>query len=77
LEDILHDPNYQDATACFVVSIQPPKREPVRFNASIDPELLALIDSHAKHMGMTRSGFLAEAARKELNRKGTLSTQTR
>lgn len=66
LEDIVNNDDYNDAAACFIISIQPPKKEPVRFNASIDPELLALIDSHAKHIGMTRSGFLAQAARKAL-----------
>lgn len=66
LEDIVKNDDYNDAAACFIVSIQPPKKEPVRFNASIDPELLALIDSHAKHIGITRSGFLAQAARKAL-----------
>ena len=32
--------------------------------------LLSLIDEKAKQFGMTRSGFLAEAARKELGLRG-------
>ncbi|MBU3656234.1 MAG: ribbon-helix-helix protein, CopG family [Alphaproteobacteria bacterium] len=70
LEDILKNPDCQNAAAYFVVGVKMPKKEPVRFNASIDPDLLSLIDERAKQFGMTRSGFLAEAARKELGLRG-------
>ena len=66
LEDILKDGDYKNAAAYFIVSITLSKKEPVRFNASMDAELLTLIDERAKQFGMTRSGFIAEAARKEL-----------
>ncbi|MFO0109582.1 MAG: type II toxin-antitoxin system HicB family antitoxin [Alphaproteobacteria bacterium] len=66
LEDVSNDNDYKNAAAYFIVSVKIPKKEPVRFNASIDPELLFLIDERAKKFGMTRSGFIAEAARKEL-----------
>jgi len=66
LEDVLKDRDYKNVAAYFVVSIRLPKKEPVRFNASMDAELLSVIDEMATRLGMTRSGFLAEAARKEL-----------
>jgi predicted RNase H-like HicB family nuclease len=70
LEEVLNNPDHTDAAAYFVVGVKLPKKEPVRFNASIDPELLSLIDEKAKQFGMTRSGFIAEAARKELGLRG-------
>ena len=36
---------------------------PVRINVSINKTLLREVDAHAKREGMTRSGFLAAAAR--------------
>ncbi len=66
LENISKNDDYKDASAYFVVGINVPKKEPIRFNASIDAELLSLIDLKAKQFGLTRSGFIAQAARKEL-----------
>ena len=66
LEDIIKDRDFAGATAYFIVSVDVPKPQPVRFNASMDAQLLARIDERAQEAGMTRSGFLAEAARKEL-----------
>ena len=45
---------------------QAPPPEPVRINISIDKQLLALIDKEAVRRGRTRSGFLAESARRML-----------
>ena len=46
-----------------------PKVEPCkRFNVSMQPRLLALIDRRAKEIGMTRSGLLAAAAREYVAR---------
>ena len=66
LEDILKDRDFAGAAAYFIVNLEAPRPEPVRFNASMDAQLLARIDQRAREIGMTRSGFLAEAARKEL-----------
>ena len=66
LEGILKDEDFEDAAAFFIVEVKKSKLEPVRFNASMDETLLARIDRRAREIGMTRSGFLAEAARKEL-----------
>ena len=70
LEDILQDRDFAGAAAYFVVNLETPRLEPVRFNASMDAQLLARIDQRAREIGMTRSGFLAEAARKELAGQG-------
>ena len=66
LEDTLKDHDFTGAAAYFIVNREAPRPEPVRFNASMDAQLLARIDQRAREIGMTRSGFLAEAARKEL-----------
>lgn len=66
LEDILKNTGNKNAAAYFIVGIKLHRKEPVRFNASMDSDLLYLIDEKAKQFGMTRSGFIAEAARKEL-----------
>lgn len=63
LEEVL-DP---DAIAYFIVSVAAPKREPIRVNCSFDPLLLHAMDIEAKERGMTRSGFIADAVRKELH----------
>ena len=55
----LHDPRY------IVVPIEVPGN-PTRINVSIDQSLLKRIDDAASRRGMTRSGFLAESARKLL-----------
>lgn len=62
LEDVLAP----DAIAYLIVSIDI-KRQPIRVNLSFDPNLLAAIDAKAQERGMTRSGFLADVARKELH----------
>jgi len=54
-----HDPHY------IVVPVELGEA-PTRVNVSIDRALLKRIDDAATHRGMTRSGFLAEAARKLL-----------
>ena len=54
-----HDPRY------VVVQVEVPEGS-ARINVSIDRSLLKRIDEAARHRGMTRSGFLAEGARKLL-----------
>jgi predicted RNase H-like HicB family nuclease len=54
-----HDPRY------VVVPVEVPERS-VRINVSIDRSLLKRIDEAVMRRGMTRSGFLAEGARKLL-----------
>ncbi len=47
---------------------RPPKAPAVRVNITLDKNLLAEIDEAAAEAGTTRSGFLAEAARRVMNR---------
>lgn len=54
-----HSPRY------IVVPVEVPDN-PTRINVSIDRSLLKRIDDAAPRCGMTRSGFLAEGARKLL-----------
>jgi predicted RNase H-like HicB family nuclease len=54
-----HNPRY------IVVPVEVPDN-PTRINVSLDRSLLKRIDNAAARLGMTRSGFLAEGARKLL-----------
>ena len=49
-----------------LVARDAPAPEPVRVNISMDKHLLARIDKEADRRGRTRSGFLAEGARRLL-----------
>lgn len=49
-----------------LVTLQPPKGAAVRLNVTIEENLLKAIDREASRIGISRSGFLAEAARKRL-----------
>lgn len=48
----------------LLVTARPPKAPAVRVNITVDKNLLAEIDAAAADSGHTRSGFLAEAARR-------------
>ena len=48
------------------VPVEPPATEAVRINVSLDKHLLGQIDREADRRGMTRSGFLADAAKRSL-----------
>ncbi|CAK0776787.1 antitoxin HicB [Gammaproteobacteria bacterium] len=62
LDNIARDSEI-DEVARILVRVDLPGRA-VRFNATMDEALLARIDSTARSMGMSRSGFLADAARR-------------
>lgn len=49
------------------VSVLPLAEPPVRINVSLVPHVLARIDRYAQAEGLTRSGFLAVAARHYIN----------
>ena len=57
-----------DNCVLLVLSGRPPKAPAVRVNITLDKNLLAEIDEAAAEAGTTRSGFLAEAARRVMNR---------
>ncbi len=57
----------ENVHAYFFVHVKLPRKEAIRINTTFDPELLVAIDAKAKELGMTRSGFLAKAARELLD----------
>lgn len=64
LERIRAEPENRDAIP-FLVSIQVPSKA-VRVDVTLDEGLLSTVDRAAARLGYTRSGFLAEAARRML-----------
>ncbi len=62
LDDIVADPDYLDAVAFLVVSIQALKAKTVRVNITLPEDILHQIDVTAKKRGMSRSSFLTHAA---------------
>lgn len=67
LEVVMEDPENQDAVA-VLIEISDPKPRAVRVNITIDERTLAGIHEHAEIQGLSRSSFLALAARRELER---------
>ena len=67
LQEIMSDPENRDGVAILV---DPPKStaKSVRLNITLADDLVELIDRYAEAHGLTRSGFLARAARHELDR---------
>ena len=65
LEAIMSDPENQTGVAILV---DPPKTagKSVRLNITLADDLLETIDRYAEANGLTRSGFLARAAKREL-----------
>lgn len=54
--------------AYFVVSTENHPKQVVRINATLDPDLLQDIDHYARKLGMTRSGFIAFATKKQMEK---------
>ncbi len=67
LEKVISSPDYTDAIAFFIVSIQNKKSKKVRVNITVPEEDLYLIDSFAKQQGMSRSAFLLKAAQNSIH----------
>lgn len=67
LDELLNG-SYPDHAMLLLVTGRPPKAPAVRVNITLDKNLLAEIDGAATEAGTTRSGFLAEAARRVMNR---------
>ena len=67
LDDIMSHPDHRDGVAILV---DPPKAgaKSLRLNITLADDLVEQIDRHAEAQGLTRSGFLARAARAELGR---------
>lgn len=66
LETIMADPDFADGVA-FLVSVSLPSHKVVRVNISVPADDLKIIDALAKKKGISRSAFLIQAAKRELN----------
>ncbi|MDE2342898.1 MAG: type II toxin-antitoxin system HicB family antitoxin [Betaproteobacteria bacterium] len=64
LDDIPIDPEAPEA-ARILVRYDPPEKA-VRVNITLPEDLLRRIDAYAQSHGFTRSGLLAQAARKQM-----------
>ncbi len=62
LERVLETAEARGAAA-FLVTLRPAKGRAVRVNITLDEYLLSQIDAEAARRGLTRSAYLAEAAR--------------
>ena len=67
LDEVMENPENQD---CIAVLALAPARAPkvVRVNVTLPDDVLGQIDAYAKDHGLTRSGFLAYAARQAMER---------
>ena len=75
LEAIMNDPANRDAVA-VLVPLKSQARKAVRLNITLPEDVLREIDSYAEAHGLTRSGFLAQAALR-LTRGGENSSNVR
>jgi HicB_like antitoxin of bacterial toxin-antitoxin system len=63
LEDIMSDPENRTAVA-ILVSVKTAQPKSVRVNVTLPKDVLAQIDKYAEAHGFTRTGLLAQAAKK-------------
>lgn len=63
LEEIMSDPDNRSGVA-ILVSVKTAQPKVVRVNVTLPEDVLAQIDKYAEAHGFTRSGLLAQAARK-------------
>jgi predicted RNase H-like HicB family nuclease len=70
LEQVMADPANRDGVAILVEAPEETVRA-VRVNVTLPENVLARIDAFAAQAGYSRSGFLAKAAMRELDREAT------
>jgi predicted RNase H-like HicB family nuclease len=68
LDAIMANPENRDGVA-ILVSVAPQTVKAVRVNITIQEDILREIDAFAEAHGQTRSGFLASAAKKAIERE--------
>jgi len=68
LETIMADPENRDGVA-ILVTVAPRSGKAVRINITLQEDVLRQVDAYAEAHGLTRSGFLAEAARAAMQRR--------
>jgi predicted RNase H-like HicB family nuclease len=65
LEEVMSDPENRDGVA-ILVAVKTDTMKSVRVNVTLPEDVLAQIDKFAKERGLSRSGFLAQAAKKAI-----------
>ena len=65
LETIMSDPDNRDGIA-ILVAVKTDAKKTVRVNVTLPEDVLADIDRYAEAHGYTRSGFLAQAAKRAM-----------
>jgi predicted RNase H-like HicB family nuclease len=65
LEDVMADPGNRDGVA-ILVALKTKSTKAVRVNVTLPEDMLQQIDAFAEANGLTRSGFLARAAKREI-----------
>ncbi len=65
LEAVMADPDNKDGVA-ILVALKNEAKKAVRINITMQEDILQEIDAYAETNGLTRSGFLARAAKREL-----------
>ncbi len=65
LEEVMTDPDNRDSVA-ILVAVKTAARKAVRENVTLPEDVLEQIDSFAAAHGFTRSGFIAQAAKKAM-----------
>ena len=69
LEEVMNDPNNRDGVA-ILVAVKAEARKAVRVNVTLPEDVLEQIDRYAAAHGFTRSGFIAQAAKKAMALEG-------
>lgn len=65
MDAVMSDPDHRGGTPVLVPAPIPPSKT-VRVNITLPEDALRQIDSYAEGRGLTRSGFLVGAARREM-----------
>lgn len=69
LEAVMADPDNRDGVA-VLIPLKTTARKAVRLNITLPEDVLTAIDAYAEAHGLTRSGFLAQAARRQMQDDG-------
>lgn len=75
LEDVMADADNRDGVAILVKAL-PLGPRAIRVNVTFPEDMLRQIDSFAQRAGFTRSGFLAVAAKHEIEREEKRKSRT-
>lgn len=73
LEAIMQDPDNRDGVA-VLVALKNRSAKAVRLNITLPEDVLRAIDAYSQAHGLTRSGFLAQAAKRQIHDDDTPDT---